>query len=316
MEKRRRIGAYGLAHDDRGRVLLVRSSIRSNTPGTWYLPGGGIEHGEDPRAAVVREFAEETGLDVEVTGLREVCSDLVEFPWRGVLLHHDRVIFNVSVTGGMLTEEADGTTDLPQWVELAELPGLDLVPFAARLLDVGEVTGPARSETPTHVDDHGETDLHGRPPTRGDVAVDGAKIKRFGAYGLVTDPSGRVLLSQIAPGYPGAGRWHLPGGGIDFGEQPREGLVREIFEESGQHGEVAALLDVSFFHNPAAMGPEGIPLNWYSVRVLFRVSVTSPAQVKVMEAAGGSTAQARWFAPAELAGLPLTDLTKGALRHL
>jgi 8-oxo-dGTP diphosphatase len=51
-------------HDDHGRLLLVR---RANPPaeGTWSLPGGRVEAGEDDAAAVVREVAEETGLRVE-----------------------------------------------------------------------------------------------------------------------------------------------------------------------------------------------------------------------------------------------------------
>jgi ADP-ribose pyrophosphatase YjhB (NUDIX family) len=50
-------------HDDAGRLLLVQ---RANPPaqGTWSLPGGRVEAGEDDVAAVVRELAEETGLMV------------------------------------------------------------------------------------------------------------------------------------------------------------------------------------------------------------------------------------------------------------
>ena len=85
MEKRRRIGAYGIARDDHDRVLLVRSSPLSNNPGKWVLPGGGLDHGEDPNAGVAREFREETGLDIAITGLREVFADFVSFPWRDVI---------------------------------------------------------------------------------------------------------------------------------------------------------------------------------------------------------------------------------------
>ena len=68
MEQRRRIGAYGVCQDADGRVLLARGSARGRRPGVWQLPGGGVEHGEHPADAVVREFAEETGLTVEVAG--------------------------------------------------------------------------------------------------------------------------------------------------------------------------------------------------------------------------------------------------------
>jgi ADP-ribose pyrophosphatase YjhB (NUDIX family) len=52
-----------LLRDDDGRVLLV---LRANEPdaGTWSLPGGRVEPGEDAHDAVVREVLEETGLDV------------------------------------------------------------------------------------------------------------------------------------------------------------------------------------------------------------------------------------------------------------
>jgi 8-oxo-dGTP diphosphatase len=316
VEKRRRIGAYGVARDNEGRVLLVRSSDLSNTPGIWYLPGGGIDHGEDPRHAVVREFAEETGLAIEVGPLRDVFSDLVEFPHRDVLLHHDRVIFDVTVVGGELTDETDGTSEAAVWVAPEELSGLHLIPFASRVLGVADLTAPPVERPAAGVDDSGETDLRGRSAARADLHASAGKIKRFGAYGLVTDPAGRILLARIAANYPGAGRWHLPGGGIDFGEQPAEGLIREIHEESGQRGDVGGLLDVSFFHNPQAVGPERTPLDWYSVRVLYRVSVSDPTVPTVIEGAGGSTAESRWFSTDEVADLPLTDLTTGALRHL
>ncbi|MBU0527670.1 MAG: NUDIX hydrolase [Candidatus Micrarchaeota archaeon] len=42
------------------KVLLLR---REN--GTWEFPGGGIEWGEDPQKAAIRETKEETGLDVQ-----------------------------------------------------------------------------------------------------------------------------------------------------------------------------------------------------------------------------------------------------------
>ncbi len=55
--------ASALVHDDSGRLLMV---LRGREParGTWSLPGGKCEPGESAREAVVREVAEETGLEV------------------------------------------------------------------------------------------------------------------------------------------------------------------------------------------------------------------------------------------------------------
>ncbi|MGC9666687.1 NUDIX hydrolase [Planosporangium sp. 12N6] len=131
-------------------------------------------------------------------------------------------------------------------------------------------------------------------------------VQRFGAYGLVTDPAGRVLLTQIAAGYPGAGEWHLPGGGTDFGEAPTAGLLRELAEEADQRGRITELLGLSSGHNPAAVGPEGYPIDWHVVRVHYRVAVDEPSHPRVIEGAGGSTARAAWFRPGELADLRLT----------
>lgn len=51
-------GCRVLAFDAEGRVLLIRHSYGSDK---WTLPGGGLGRGEDPVAAGMREFAEETG---------------------------------------------------------------------------------------------------------------------------------------------------------------------------------------------------------------------------------------------------------------
>jgi len=151
-------------------------------------------------------------------------------------------------------------------------------------------------------------------PARKIRTVEGRpRVQRFAAYGVVTDPDKQLLLTRIADGYPGAGRWHLPGGGTDFGEQPTDALLRELFEETGQEAEVHDLLNVSSRHNPAALGPEGYPIDWHTVRVLYRAFVPVPDQPRVTEGAGGSTSAAGWFGPADLGVLDLTEFTRLAL---
>jgi 8-oxo-dGTP diphosphatase len=289
--KVRRIGAYGLCRDATGRVLLARNSALSAFPGLWTLPGGGVEQGEHPDDAVVREFAEETGLTVRVAGLHSALADVFQLPDTDMWEHTDRLIYDVEIEGGELRNEADGTTELVDWVHPDDLP---LMPFTAAVLGLPA----APSDVPDNPDDE---------IARGN--------QRFGAYGVVSDPEGRILLTRIAEGYPGAGLWHLPGGGTDHGEQPEPALVRELLEETGQSGRITDLLGTSHRYDPAAMGPEGVPVDWHVVRVLFRVVVEAPTVPKVTEV-DGSTAAAGWFDLVTAGELELTELARSGVERL
>ncbi|WP_328465118.1 NUDIX domain-containing protein [Actinoplanes sp. NBC_00393] len=298
MKIKRRAAAYGVCRTPDGRVLLTRGSDASAFPGVWSLPGGGIDHGEHPDDTVVREFAEETGIGVRVSGLRAVLADLASLP-DGSIEHTDRIIYDIEVTGGDLRSEVSGTTDLVEWVPSAEVAARPLLPFTARILGV-------RFDDPAGIADDLPAGEVERPP---------GKVQRFGAYGLATDPAGRVLLTRIADGYPGAGLWHLPGGGTDFGETPERAVARELYEETSQQGRIVGLIGVSHRYDPAALGPEGVPLQWHVIRVTYRIRIDEPTTAAVTEAAGGSTAEAAWFTRSELGNLPLTELSREALEQ-
>lgn len=61
-----RVAAYGIITDG-SQILLAHWNERGHSG--WTLPGGGIDPGEDPADAVIREIFEETGFQAEVTGL-------------------------------------------------------------------------------------------------------------------------------------------------------------------------------------------------------------------------------------------------------
>jgi ADP-ribose pyrophosphatase YjhB (NUDIX family) len=226
-----------------------------------------------------------------------VLTDVIPRPARGVAVHTDRVVYDVKITGGSLTNEVGGSSDLAEWIAPDRLAEIPLVPYVARVL--------GRPPVPIEP----VPDLLPPEPVTGPV-------QRFAAYGLVTDPAGRILLTRIAEGYPGAGTWHLPGGGTDFGERAADGLLRELAEETGQRGRVTELIGVGHFHNPAALGPEGYPMDWHTVRAVYRVTVAEPTEARVTEAAGGSTADARWYAPDQAKDLRLNEFARSVLRDL
>src|SRR4051812_24331683 len=306
LEPLRRIAAYAVATDAEGRVLLVRASTRSGTPGVWSLPGGAVDHGEDPNHTVVRETAAETGLSVAVTGLRDVLADMRSLPHRGVTIHTDRLIYSVSIRGGNLVDRVGHPTDLVRWHSLAEAERLKLRPFTAAALGLSAASADLRPEEapdyPSFYAYPGPDGLH--------------RAQRFAAYAIATDPDDNVLLTRIAAGYPGQGCWHLPGGGTDYGEQPGTALIRELVEETGQHGRLVELLGVASHRDAASLGPEGYPIDWHGVRAFYRVVVDEPSEVIVKDV-GGSTSDARWVDLKEVAGIPadqLTEVTAEALK--
>jgi 8-oxo-dGTP diphosphatase len=304
LEPLRRIAAYAVCTDGSDRVLLVRGSPSSGTPGLWSLPGGAVDHGEHPGDTVVRETAAETGLSVVASRVREVLSDVRALPHRGMTIHTDRLIYEVRLRGGRLIERIDQPTDLAQWYTLAEAKTLRLRPFTAAALGVPADTVDLRPDQP--------------PELPSFLAIPGSdglhRAQRFAAYAVATDPAGRLLLTRVADGFPGGGCWHLPGGGTDFGEQPADALLRELTEETGQLGRVETLLGVASHRDAASLGPEGYPIDWHGVRAFYRVTVDDPSEPRVAET-GGSTADARWFSQPELAAVPLTEVTDEVVKH-
>ncbi|MEU3278048.1 (deoxy)nucleoside triphosphate pyrophosphohydrolase [Streptomyces antibioticus] len=60
-----RIVVVGAALLDGGRLLAARRSAPPDLAGRWELPGGKVEPGERPEAALVRELREELGVDAD-----------------------------------------------------------------------------------------------------------------------------------------------------------------------------------------------------------------------------------------------------------
>jgi ADP-ribose pyrophosphatase YjhB (NUDIX family) len=129
---RTRVGAYALCVDQRERILLARLSAVEVDVGAWTLPGGGLEFGEHPDAAVIRELREETGLDGEIERVAGVFSHLYRQSRaaQGRDLHFLGVLYHVRIVGGELRDETDGSTDTAAWLHREELGDRRLVEIA------------------------------------------------------------------------------------------------------------------------------------------------------------------------------------------
>ncbi|MFC7491413.1 MULTISPECIES: NUDIX hydrolase [unclassified Knoellia] len=141
-----RIAAYAVVRSSHG-VLVTELSTRTNAAGLWNLPGGGLDPGEEPADAVVREVHEETGQHVVGVELLTVLtrhwvgrapSGRVE-DFHAVRLFHtahcpqptDPVVLDVG-----------GSTSAARWVSEADLAGLPLASSVPEALAVAGVTVP------------------------------------------------------------------------------------------------------------------------------------------------------------------------------
>jgi 8-oxo-dGTP diphosphatase len=146
-----RLATYAVCSKD-GRVLLVRY-VPAEGEANWTLPGGRVEHGEDPFDAVIREVAEETGCGAVVERLLGVDSRVIPPAERlvpGPVPHHNVGIFcRVCITSGQLRPEPDGDiaesawTPIPSVVRLRRSSLVDIGLALAQTLYSGWRPGPA-----------------------------------------------------------------------------------------------------------------------------------------------------------------------------
>jgi ADP-ribose pyrophosphatase YjhB (NUDIX family) len=100
----------------------------------WTLPGGGVQFGEDPADATIRELAEETGLQGVVRSLAFVHSGGGSHE-DGSAWHAVRIVYEVDIVGGELRDEVDESTDAAAWFSLADARQLPIVEVVRAALD-------------------------------------------------------------------------------------------------------------------------------------------------------------------------------------
>ena len=105
------VAAKVVIKSDRGNILTVQPSYKN----TWQLPGGGVDDGESPEGAAVREVKEETGLNISV-------NDLI---LKGTIYKKDEELLLVLFEYKYLLEE-----DVIIQVEEGEISGYQFAPPA------------------------------------------------------------------------------------------------------------------------------------------------------------------------------------------
>lgn len=115
--------------DARGRVFVGQ---RSDTKGAWQMPQGGIDRGETPRQAALRELQEETGTDkARIVGVTrswlryDLPADLQSKVWKGKYRGQEQKWFLMRFTGR--DEDIDLAAHTPEfdtwkWLPFKQLP--------------------------------------------------------------------------------------------------------------------------------------------------------------------------------------------------
>ena len=274
LPRRQRVAAYAVIVRDE-RILLSRLAERISPSELWTLPGGGIDHGEDPRDAVIREIREETGLDAVVGEQARVYSAHMPHARRDGRrsdYHALRIVYDAWVAPDVpepRVVEVDGSTVDAAWHSLADV--LDgTVPTVPMVTQVMEDWAPFR-------------------------------MQRVGAYALIRRGEDVLLVRFSATGFH-TGSWSLPGGGIDHGERPTAALVREVAEECGVEAEVGDLVHVHDQHF-SGTAPSGRFEDFHAVSLVFEATVPDDAEPRVVEV-DGTTDAVEW--------VPLREVTDGS----
>ena len=149
-------------------------------------------------------------------------------------------------------------------------------------LEVRPLTGEHRPSVQPRGRDAGLVLTPDRPPV---------VRQRVAGYAVVLSTRG-LLATEFSDRTAIAGRWGMPGGGLDDHEQPGAAVMREVMEETAQ---VIRLGDLIKVHTSRWIGrnPHGEVEDFHAVRLIYQAQCEKPTDPVVIDS-DGTTRSARW----------------------
>ena len=279
LPQRQRVAAYAVVVRD-GHVLLSRLAPYLSAVEAWTLPGGGIDFGEHPADAVVREVHEETGLALTVGRPILIDSARKHATISDTDMHSVRLVYDGWVPADSPEPhvvEVDGSTVDARWVPLADVlsGAVRTVPMVRLALEQHET----------------------------------ARRQRVAAYALLQrerDGVPEVLLTRHSARGPRPGTWGLPGGGVEHGEAPADAVAREVREETGLEASVGTVLTVHDEHFTGT-APDGREEDFHGIALVFAATVArgeDQGEPRVDDTTGTTD---------DVAWVPVTEVRDGTL---
>lgn len=140
------VGVGALVLDDAGRVFMARRARRAtNEAGTWEFPGGTVNFGERLQDAVCREFYEEYGIRIEVTGSLGAFDHILEQERQ----HWVAVTYLARIASGTPTIREPAKCSQIGWFHFDTLPD-PLSEISRANLDAFRRMSDSAADEPTH----------------------------------------------------------------------------------------------------------------------------------------------------------------------
>jgi len=116
----------------------------------------------------------------------------------------------------------------------------------------------------------------------------------------IIERQGQILITRRPDGTRHAGQWEFPGGKLDPGESPEQGLKREILEELGIEVEIGPIFEVVYHR-----------YEWGAVLILAYLATPRRGSIRNLQ-----VAEHRWVSPAELDQYPILEADQPIIARL